>query len=101
MIRSSLDGVLGRGCVLDRVSNTRNSVLGMKANDVVTEFAQVEFTAVLATILTMYKVVPASQDDVSEEAASEGIRKLVAASSASMTVYFPEPEKLWVKLVKR
>lgn len=81
-------------------SNEDSGVIGIETNKMI-EFAQVEFTAVMATILTKHKVLPASQHDESYEMASEGLRKLVAASSASMAVFLPEPEKLWVKLVER
>ncbi|KAF2823065.1 hypothetical protein CC86DRAFT_75699 [Ophiobolus disseminans] len=47
------------------------------------------------------QIVPASKDDEGEEVAGDAIRKLVAASAASLTVYLPEPEKLWFKFVKR
>jgi hypothetical protein len=65
------------------------------------EFAHVEFTAVLATILTNHKVVPASKGDVSQEVARNEIIKMVAESSAKMVVNLREPEELCVGLVER
>jgi hypothetical protein len=61
----------------------------------------VEFTAVLATILTRYRILPAAAEDVSEVEVREGLLRVVAGSNASMAVNIPEPEKLWLKLVKR
>ncbi|KAH7081478.1 cytochrome P450 [Paraphoma chrysanthemicola] len=65
------------------------------------KFAQVEFTAVLATILTKYKVVPAAKDDLDEDTAREKIAKLIRGSNAHMVVQFAEPEELWMRLVER
>ena len=65
------------------------------------EFAQVEFVAILATLLTKYKVVPAAKEEVSEEVAREEMQKLIVGSTVRMVVNLPEPEKLWIKLVRR
>ncbi|KAF2028267.1 cytochrome P450 [Setomelanomma holmii] len=65
------------------------------------KFAQVEFTAVLATILTNYKIVPAAKDHVSPDEAKAGIEKLIRGSTASMAVNFTDPDDLWVRLVPR
>lgn len=65
------------------------------------EFAQVEFVAILATLLTQYRVVPAAKEDVSEEVARMKMHKLIVGSTARMVVNLPEPEKLWIKLEKR
>jgi hypothetical protein len=55
----------------------------------------------MATILTNYKVVPATRDNASEDVAREHILKLMAGSNASMAVHFAEPEDLWIKLTER
>lgn len=60
-----------------------------------------EFVAVLATLLTKYKVEPAAKDELSEDVAREDMKKLIAGSTARMVVNLPEPEKLWIKLVER
>jgi cytochrome P450 len=65
------------------------------------KFAHVEFTAVLATLLTRHKVVPALKGEGNGDAARERILELVAGSTASMVVAIKEPEELWVKLVER
>ncbi|OAL01201.1 cytochrome P450 [Phaeosphaeriaceae sp. SRC1lsM3a] len=65
------------------------------------KFAQVEFVAVLATLLMKYKVVPAAKEEVSEDIARDEMQKLIAGSTARMVVNLSEPEKLWIKLVKR
>jgi hypothetical protein len=57
--------------------------------------------AVLATILTTYRILPGAADDLSEAEASGNILKVVAGSNASMAVNIPEPEQLWLRLVKR
>lgn len=67
----------------------------------IAEFAQVEFTAVLATILTKYRIVPAAKNDINEDAAREKIVSLIRDSNAHMVVQFAEPEELWIKLVER
>lgn len=55
----------------------------------------------MATLLTKYKVVSAAKDEVSEDVAREEMQKLMAGSTARMVVNLPEPEKLWIKLVRR
>lgn len=65
------------------------------------KFAQVEFTAVLAALLTRYRVVPALKDDGDEDVARERILELVAGSVASMVVAIKDPEELWLRLVER
>lgn len=71
------------------------------ADNLLLEFAQVEFVAVLATLLMKYKVVPAAKEEVSEDIARDEMQKLIAGSTARMVVNLSEPEKLWIKLVKR
>lgn len=71
------------------------------ADNSLLEFAQVEFVAVLATLLMKYKVVPAAKEEVSEDIARDEMQKLIAGSTARMVVNLSEPEKLWIKLVKR
>jgi hypothetical protein len=57
---------------------------------------------VLSTILTKYKVVPATnKEGASAAVVREDIMKLIAGSTASMAVNFAEPEGLFIRLVKR
>jgi hypothetical protein len=66
------------------------------------EFAHVEFTAVLATILTKYTVEAAAiKEGASHVAMRRDIMALVEGSTASMAVNFREPEGLWIRLVAR
>lgn len=91
---------MGRECALGRVSFLLFPRYG-SADKRASEFAHVEFTAVLATTLTKYRILPAAIGDESEEEAREGLVKVVAGSTASMAVNIAEPEELWLKLVKR
>jgi hypothetical protein len=62
----------------------------------------VEFTAVLATVLTKYRVEAATEKDgASGEVMRRDILRLVEGSTASMAVNFGEPEGVWVRLVRR
>lgn len=99
---------MDQGCVLDKVRIYTPSptpyigkVQEHEADMYQLEFAHVEFTAVLATILTKHQVVPASTRDVSEEVARKEIIKMIAESSAKMVVNLREPEELCVGLVER